>query len=164
MKEQHCYLIKPEKTVMANKKNCISSLETDRVCYQLRFKKQSRHARRRQTGGQAERSRPKTELLQTRLLSLQPGASHNHSHSAVLEYVPWKFRQVSYLWKIAAALSPGTIETKPTNTHTHTQTPSPNLPVHPTLFSIFSNYKSKGVRHYNTCTFRLSKLKVDMLS
>lgn len=149
---------------MANKKNCISSLETDRVCYQLRFKKQSRHARRRQTGGQAERSRPKTELLQTRLLSLQPGASHNHSHSAVLEYVPWKFRQVSYLWKIAAALSPGTIETKPTNTHTHTQTPSPNLPVHPTLFSIFSNYKSKGVRHYNTCTFRLSKLKVDMLS
>lgn len=129
------------------------------MCYQLRFKRQSRHVRRRQTGGQAERSRPKTELLQTRLLSLQPGASHNHSHSAVLEYVPWKFRQVSYLWKIAAALSPGTIETKLTNTHT-----LPNLPVHPTLFSIFSNYKSKGVRHYNTCTFRLSKLKVDMLS
>lgn len=124
MKQQHCYLIKPGKTVMANQKTTKKWHQQfrnrRRVCYRLIFKRKSQNVRGRQTGGKVGRSHPKTELLQTHLLSLQPGVSHNHSHSAVLEYVPWKFRQVSYLWKIATALSPTTIETKLQHTHTHT--------------------------------------------
>lgn len=163
MKEQHCYLIKPEKTVMANKKTA-SAVQKQTECVT------SSVSRNRASTLDGDRQEGKLRGLAQKRSCCRPACSVSSPGHPTITAIQqsWNMSPGSsgrsaicgkQLLPCLQALQ------KPNQpTHTHTQTPSPNLPVHPTLFSIFSNYKSKGVRHYNTCTFRLSKLKVDMLS
>lgn len=86
----------------------------------------------RQETGQL--SIPKTEPVLNCLPSLRPRVSDNHGHSRFLECVPWKFRQVRYLWKINCFLFPGTAITKvQPPTHTHTPHLKPGSPSHAVL-------------------------------
>lgn len=96
--------------------------------------RQNSHIRGIQTEGQGQWSSPKTELMQTRQLRPQPELSHNRSHSGILECVHWRFRQVSYLWKISCSLVSRHCGNQTTTPPTHKH-PIPNLSFHPGLSS-----------------------------
>lgn len=84
--------------------------------------------RGRQTGSRSSGPAQKQSLVQTCLLRRQPRMSHNQSHSGLQNCVPWKFREVSYLWKISCSL---------VSRHCGNQTTTPNTHApSQTLFSI----------------------------
>lgn len=87
----------------------------------------------RQEAGQL--SIPKTELVRICLPRLQPKAPDNHGHSRFLECAPWKFRQVSYLWKIDCCLVSEHCYNQSTNPNSHTHLIL-NLALHPMLSSL----------------------------
>lgn len=96
---------------------------------------------------------PNTELVRTRLLGPQPGASHNHSHSGLLECVPWKFRQVSYLWKISCSLVSRHCSKQTTSptAHKHTHAISPTWFSIPPLFFCVQLSKRLEAKHKEGC-------------
>lgn len=89
----------------------------------------------------------------------RPEASHNHSHSGLLECIPWKFRQVSYLWKISCSLVSRHCCNQTTTPYTpHPKSDSPFPPFPPSSLCVeLSN--CQGIK-WNDGTYKFSLTKL----